>query len=287
MRTTLILIVCLLALAARAEEPAAIVAKYLPPKASHALVRADGDEGVIGLGTSLYEGDQVQVAAGGSVVIAFADGNEEELQGPATMTVPASEPMGAAARIFGRLQGLLGRKYRQGSNLATRNPGVCPDDGSDAATLEAPVLSPVTRLVAGHENLSLAWVGGCAPYTLSLDAATPATQQNLKRPLARLQTGNLAPGEYTLTIRDAQAQSVEVRVVVSDALPAGPLAADASSEVDAVAFAAWLANHDDGAWRWESFQQLRPWIRGGGVMAGTYGDLVMWGDPSLEDSAAD
>lgn len=282
---SVMIVLIALAGAAQAGDPSAIVAKYLPPKGEHVVIRGDGVEGLVGLGTSLQEGDKLVVKAGGSIVLAYSDGSQEELRGPKTFTIPAREPMGTTARILGRMQSLLGRKYRQGSNLATRNPGTCPDEAQPAASLQAPVLAPVTRLAAGHDNVSLAWTGGCPPYELSMTAAEPAVQKNLKRPQARLQLGGLAAGTYSLVIRDAHSQTITVEVVVYDTLPPGPLESGSASEVDAVAYAGWLANHEEGAWRLESFQQLRPWIRQGSALAGTYGDLVMWGDPSLDSDA--
>lgn len=270
---------------AAAEEAAAVVAKYLPPKAEHAVIRNGDDEGLLGLGTPLYAGDTIRVVAGGSVSIAFADGNTETLDGPQEFTVPDAEPMGATARIFGRLQAMLGRKYRQGGNLATRGPGDCPVDSAEKPALAAPALHTETHVVAGHDNLALAWTGGCAPYSLSVGASgnTIVDIADLKRPQTRIDSAALDAGRYVLVIRDAAGQTLNVSLTVGARSPQGPvtLAAD-SSELDAVAHVAWLANHDDGRWRWESFQQLRPWIRKGGTLAGTYGDLVMWGDPSLD-----
>jgi len=273
--------------AAAAADPAAVVAKYLPPKAEHVIVRADGDEKIAGLGTPLYAGDIVRVTNGGSLDIAYSDGDGESLEGPTTFTVPEKEPMGMAAKIYDRLQVIMGRKYRQGSNLATRNPGNC-----DAETLpmSAPVLSATTYLLAGHENVALAWVGGCAPYSLRIagTAGVVAELDGLKRPLTRVDTQNLAVGKYTLMLSDARSQQLAVALEITAEVPAGPAEFDnIETELDAVAYAAWLANHDNSTWRLESFQQLRPWIRGGGVMAGTYGDLVMWGNPGLDADVAE
>jgi hypothetical protein len=41
--------------------------------------------------------------------------------------------------------------------------------------------------------------------------------------------------------------------------------------------AIWLAQHEDGRWRLESFERLRPLIRAGDALAGTIGDGVLWG----------
>lgn len=280
-----LLVLVLLPLHAVADEAAAVVAKYLPPKAQHAVIRNSDEESLLGLGTPLYAGDTLRVASGGSVSIAFADGSTETLDGPQEFTVPEAEPLGTTARIFGRLQAMLGRKYRQGGNLATRGPGDCPDDQTELPALAAPALHAETHVAAGHENLALAWTGGCAPYSLSVGAGgeNAVALTNLKRPLIRIESTSLDVGQYQLVIRDAAGQTLDVSLTVGAQLPAGPvaLAADAS-EIDTVAHAAWLANYDDGRWRWESFQQLRPWIRQGGTLAGTFGDLVMWGDPSMD-----
>ena len=281
LRTSVIVLLFLLPLYSVAEDAAAVVAKYLPPKAEPIIVRADGEQSTAGLGTPLYAGDTVKVADGGSLVVAYADGERDTLEGPTTFSVPEKAPMGMAAKIYDRLQVMLGRQYRQGANLATRNPGDCKNA---ALVLDAPVLRDTTYLSVGHENVALAWVGGCAPYSLSLDGAEAnrVRQDGLKRPLTRFDGRGLAAGDYTLTLRDAQAQVITVTVTLGE-LPAGPMDHVAiQTELEAVAYAAWLANYDGGSWRLESFQQLRPWIRDGGVMAGTFGDLVMWGDPSLD-----
>lgn len=284
-RCVAVLVLILMPLHVVAQEAAAVVAKYLPPKAQHAVIRNGDDATVLGLGTPLYAGDTLRVAAGGSVSIAYADGTAEMLEGPREFTVPEAEPLGAAARIFDRLQVMLGRKYRQGGNLATRGPGDCPADAVELPALAAPALHASTSIKQGHDNLALAWTGGCAPYSLSLAGSGQGLINiaNLKRPQTRIDGAALDAGTYVLAIRDAADQRVEFNVIVLPDLPIGPVTiAEDSSELDAVAYAAWLANYEDGKWRWESFQQLRPWIRQGGTLAGTYGDLVMWGDPSLE-----
>ena len=151
--------------------------------------------------------------------------------------------------------------------------------------LAAPALHAETHVLAGHDNLALAWTGGCAPYALSVTSGGRKFVElsNLKRPQTRIDSTSLAAGQYVLSIRDAAGQTLDASLTVGAQLPEGPVAlAENSNELDAVAYAAWLANHQDGRWRWESFQQLRPWIRQGGTLAGTYGDLVMWGDPSLD-----
>lgn len=270
---------------ALAQEPSAVVSRYLPAAAEHAIQRADGTRSLISLGSPVFAGDIVEVLDGGSVVLAYTDGETEELSGATAFTVPDKAPMGFIAQVFGRLQTVLGREYRQGANLATRGGASCAD-GAEPTDLRAPALPPTTRLGPGHEDLSLAWSGGCAPYELSI-TATPGRSyaaDRLARPLARLATPGLDTGEYRVTVRDAAGREIVSRLFVHEALPAAPFAADPNAgELSAVAYAAWLADHEDGAWRWESFQVLRPWIRRGSTLAGTYGDLLLWGDPGQEE----
>lgn len=284
----LVLGLAMLALAslAAAQEPAAVVSRYLPANAEHSVARGDGTTTILALGMPLFANDVVAVSSDGSVVLTYADGESAQLAGGSSFTVPEREPLGFVAQVFGRLQTVLSRQYKQGANLATRGDGACAD-GVAATPLTAPALAAESYLVEGHADLSLAWVGGCSPYSLELASKAGQTYgaTRLGRPQARLDTPNLGPGEYTLTIRDARGQTFAARVIVRDAAPKGPFAGDSdSSELRAVAYAAWLANEDDGRWRWESFQVLRPWIRGGSTLAGTYGDLVLWGDPRLAAS---
>jgi hypothetical protein len=272
------------------QEPAAVVSRYLPTKADHFIERADGTTAVVALGAPLFAGDSVVVLPGGSVVLAYSDGDTEELSGATSFTVPAREPMGLVAQMFGRLQTVLGRQYRQGANLATRGDSDCGGEDAAVLPLAVPALQPIAYLGPGHDDLSLAWVGGCGPYSLSISGhpGQRFSADGLLRPQARLATAGLATGEYRLSVRDASGQEYASRLVVHEGLPAGPFANDVdSNELTAVAYAAWLAGHEDGRWRWESFQVLRPWIRRGSALAGTYGDLLLWGDPHLAEIDGD
>ena len=190
LRRFVIALLALLPLVSAAQEASAVVAKYSPPKAEHVVVRAGGEKSIAGLGTPLYAGDTINVADGGSLVIAYAGGDRESLDGPTTFAVPEKEPMGMAGRIYDRLQVILGRQYRQGSNLATRSAGDCD---SNTMPLGAPVLSSTNYLSVGHENIALAWVGGCAPYSLRFDGPddTRIRLRDLKRPLTRIDTRGL------------------------------------------------------------------------------------------------
>ncbi len=73
----------------------------------------------------------------------------------------------------------------------------------------------------------------------------------------------------------------DVRDSTLEAMASGPtlpadLAVDATP-LGVVAQAVWLADHEGGRWRLESFERLRPLIRSGDPLAGTIGDGVLWG----------
>lgn len=273
-------------LAAAAQEPAGVVSRYLPASAEHTIERADGTRVIVALGSPVFAGDEIDVLDGGTLVLSYADGDSETLAGTTRFTVPDKAPLGFMASVFGRLQGVLGRQYRQGANLATRGDGSC--DGGSAAELTVPALGDLAQLGPGHEDLSLAWVGGCAPYAWTLaGGGKQYAAEGLPRPQGRIATPGLGPGDYTLTISDADGRAVTSRVIVRERLPEAPFdAAAGPGELAAVAYAAWLAEHEAGQWRWESFQFLRPFIRGGSTMAGTYGDVLLWGDPSPGETDA-
>jgi hypothetical protein len=268
-----------------AQEAAAVVARYLPPKADHDIVRGNGTAEPISLGALLFPGDVIRVRGSGSAVLAYADGDQDIVEGEAEFTVPERAPLGAMARMFERLRTVLGAQYRQGANLATRSGGACTADSPANEPLQAPVLAETVSLSAGRPDVSLAWVGGCAPYAVTLtgDGGEAFAMAGLQRPMVRIDGSVLLPGRYRFRIVDARQTQLERDVEVVDAAPTGPYLADAAtSELAAVAHAAWLAEQDDGRWRLESFQALRPWIRRGGTLAGTFGDQLMWGttDPA-------
>ena len=94
----------------------------------------------------------------------------------------------------------------------------------------------------------------------------------------RLDDVPLAPGRYTVVITDIDSRRFEGALEATGRGPALPaeLAADTSS-LGVVAQAVWLADHEGGRWRLESFERLRPLIRAGDPLANAIGDGVLWG----------
>jgi hypothetical protein len=96
----------------------------------------------------------------------------------------------------------------------------------------------------------------------------------------RLDDVPLTVGKYAVVVTDVQGRQLNATL---EAVKTGPvlppeLAADGSN-LGITAQAVWLAGHDGGRWRLESFERLRPLIRAGDTLAGTIGDGVLWGPP--------
>ena len=76
--------------------------------------------------------------------------------------------------------------------------------------------------------------------------------------------------------RDSSSAAAVEAVAAVPKLPAD-LAND-TSPLGIVAGAVWLAEQDQGRWRFDSFERLRPLIRAGDPLAGAIGDGVLWAD---------
>jgi hypothetical protein len=146
--------------------------------------------------------------------------------------------------------------------------------------IEVPILAPGARIVAGDRDLPLAWRGGCAPFVVTVLAGGQSLvhRESIEGRQIRLDDVPLATGRYAVVITDADSRRFEAPLEAVGAGPAVPaeIAADTSS-LGVVAQAIWLAQHEDGRWRLESFERLRPLIRAGDPLAGTIGDGVLWG----------
>jgi hypothetical protein len=111
-----------------------------------------------------------------------------------------------------------------------------------------------TNFVTARESYWLSWEGGKAPYTVSLSRAgnetilasgIPGTEG------AFAVAGPLMPKEkFTLVLRDAEQQKVQIRFTIAEALP------DVPSSGGPLVMAARLTAVDDGAWTIEAAQVL-------------------------------
>ena len=129
------------------------------------------------------------------------------------------------------------------------------------------VPSATTRLNAGTRPLYLAWQGGEPPYQVRLTNA--AGKELMKQTGIAAPGGNtqpfktaplhLQPGQYRLTIRDAQRQAtVAVEVVPTTPLPPpATLAGVTDADIRQTLEALWLVSQGE-AWRLEAYQRVIP-----------------------------
>ena len=128
-------------------------------------------------------------------------------------------------------------------------------------------LGAKVRLRAGTRPLYLAWQGGEPPYQVRLTNAAGKElwkQTGIAAPGGNTQPFKtapvpLTPGQYRLTIRDAQRQAtVAVEVVPASPLPPpATLAGITDADIRQTLEALWLVSQSE-AWRLEAYQRVIP-----------------------------
>jgi hypothetical protein len=110
---------------------------------------------------------------------------------------------------------------------------------------------------AGRKSLWLGWDGGTAPYTVSLEDEAGAVV--LASDVAGLSADVELPAavgkRFTLAVRDARRQVVQLRVRRSEEVPG--VASRAGSPAQLIASAALLTAEGKGEWSLEAAQMLR------------------------------
>jgi hypothetical protein len=258
-----------------------VIAGYRPAAARYTLVRPPTGEKVpVRIGALVAAGDRLSLPAGASVAVQLANDATTNLQGPGEFVIPAARPLGKLAVLFRSLPGLFDEEYRLDGTAASRGGEGCGHDGTAVPPIAVPLLVPGASLVAGTRDLPLAWRGGCAPFDVRVLAGrvTLARRDAIDGSRVRLDGVSFAPGRYTITITDVAHRRFEGTLEAVAAAPAIPvdLASD-TSRLGVVAQAVWLAQQDQGRWKLESFDRLRPLIRAGDPLAGAIGDGVLWG----------
>lgn len=258
-----------------------IVASYRPAAARFTLARSpDGTAVPVRIGTVVMAGDRIQLPAGASLVVQLANGKSRTFTGPEVHEVADTGALGHLKSIFGSMSGVFDDEFRQEGLAGSRGGEPCTPQGEAVKPIEVPILMPGARIVAGERDLPLAWRGGCAPFVVSVLAGgkTLLDRESIEGRQVRLDDVPLAAGRYSIVITDAGGRRSDSTLEAMTSGPALPaeLAAD-STPLGIVAQAVWLADHEGGRWRLESFEKLRPLIRAGDPLAGTIGDGVLWG----------
>jgi hypothetical protein len=263
-----------------AEDGVGVVAEYRPAAGRFNFSRAPRGEMVaVRIGTVAMAGDRLTLPAGASVKLQLAGGKVSEFNGPGDFTVADSGPLGRLAAIFQSLPKLFDDEYRVAGTAASRGSKDC-GESARAEAIVVPILAPGSRVAAGERDIPLGWRGGCPPFVVAVSSGNDRLvhRESIEGWQVRLDDLPLSPGKYVVLITDATGKRFEGELEAVPAAPAIPpeLRAD-SSNLGVTAQAVWLAGQDDGRWRLDSFELLRPLIRAGDPLAGTIGDGLLWG----------
>jgi len=206
----------------------------------------------------LYDGDIVFVRdAKSRVLVDYGAGGRIEVGGKAMrMTVSAETAHG------GETWGLI---TAIGSLLAGEEDEEVPANliskGEESALMVPGANRTPNNLLRGEAPIWVAWSGGAAPFTVTLEAGgkasvlTPSSEREV-----RFNLPNDAGQRVTLMITDAGKRSMRVPFRLRDKLPAPPAEVSGGNVPEGLApalLAAWLAGQDNGAWRLEAVRMLR------------------------------
>jgi hypothetical protein len=258
-----------------------VVAEYRPASGRFTLVRAPGGDSIpVQIGAVVVAGDKVTLPAGASLTLQLSSGERADFKGPGTFSVPDARPLGKLAAVFQSLSRVFDDEYRLSGTAASRGGEDCGQGGRDVAPIDVPILAPGAKVVAGERDIPLAWRGGCPPFAVAVvaEGGRVVRRESIEGWQVRLDAVPLTPGRYAIAIAGATGQRYEGSLV---AVPTGPaippdLVAD-TTPLGITAQAMWLAGQDEGRWRLDSFEKLRPLIRAGDPLAGSLGDGLLWG----------
>ncbi len=258
-----------------------VVAEYRPASGRFNFTRAPKGESVpVRIGSVVQSSDKISLPAGASVSLQLSNGKATAFNGPGTFEVPDGRPLGKLATIITSLGSMLDDEYRLAGTAASRGGESCGKDGAVVKQIEVPILAGGANIVAGERDLPLAWRGGCPPFIVKVLSGDDSLvyRESIAGWQVRLDDVPLAAGTYAVVVADADGRQFKADLVAVKQGPTLPaeLAADTSS-LGVTAQAAWLARQDQGRWRLESFERLRPLIRSGDALAGTFGDGLLWG----------
>jgi hypothetical protein len=260
LHTALVASLCLRAVASIANEApdVGVVVDYSPAGASLYLKRIGVSREIpVMIAAVMRAGDKISLPGDSSVTIELSDNQRITSSGPGIWEVPAAPRLGAIAAIFHRFEFVIDPNYNNVATAITKGAVRCSPD--EAQPISVPILRADSKMKAGRRSLSLAWTGGCPPYTLALH--TGSNTLRMKRGLIesqfRFENVSLRPGTYSVSITAAGGTRANFPL---EALADGPVLPNAltadKSHLGAVARALWLADVGDGAWRLDCVEML-------------------------------
>lgn len=152
---------------------------------------------------------------------------------------------------------------RASTGKGARSPELDCGGELNEPVIPADNVKPPVKLVAGERALHFRWIGGMAPYTLTLLQDGKLIQEATVKQGCQvtLPTHDWKPGVYTLVLKDPTSRKIwtdkTLTFVTAETLPAVPAQfknADLSQAEQQLLYADWLANQSEGAWRLEAVQ---------------------------------
>ncbi|MDS4013776.1 MAG: hypothetical protein RKP46_05390 [Candidatus Accumulibacter sp.] len=149
--------------------------------------------------------------------------------------------------------------------LAAANRECVNSDGSNSPfVFDMPWLRASKSLLSeGRRRVFVVWRGGLPPFRVSLKregAATPlAESSDLNMCEAFLPASDLTSGRHVLTVTDhagLQLEVSQIEVVPPELRPSAEALPAASVQPAWLSAAQWLAEQEDGAWRFEALQDV-------------------------------
>jgi hypothetical protein len=159
------------------------------------------------------------------------------------------------SNLFNDLMGIVARRFEHERHLVT-----LAVRGEEA--LDLPLLwADENYVVEGTRPLAVGWVGGEAPFAVEIgpDGGQPlVAQENVGGQASAPVSADLAPGIWHVSVRDAADEVVEgaFTVVPAADLPEPPPDEGLEAMPEALresAYAAWLAEQDEGSWMYEAY----------------------------------
>ena len=192
------------------------------------------------------DGDVLDVDSGEKV---------EKISGSFVVPHPAAESAGFLGGLFDVLYGMVVPQVnyeRHAVTVAVRGE----------EPLELPLLwADENYVVEGSRLLAAAWIGGEAPFAVEIgpEGGPPlVAQENVGGQASVPVTADLAPGPWRVSVRDAGGEVARGAFTVVPASESPDAPSDEGLEampegLRESAYAAWLAEQDEGSWMYEAY----------------------------------
>jgi len=265
-----------------AEEPSVGVVLDYKPTTARISISRNGQKNPIAarVGAVVQAGDRIDVPAAGSIELLLSDDAVHPYAGPGTFVVPATRPINFVGRLLRGFEAAFhGPNFSASADAVTRGGDCGPYDRPEP--IRVPILRTGAKVTAGARDLRLAWAGGCPPFEVSVHRGEEelGSRTGLASRQARLGGLKLIAGEHTVRIADGRHHTFGFPLLVVERGPAVPAELRGDTRLGVMARALWLADQENGAWRVDSLETLRPLIRDHNPLAGNLEKVLLWKGP--------